>query len=79
MAKQSLTNVEKAQILKALEKFAAAAQELSNVIEEVEYVSGHTPDYLTELDDVAYDITSWFQDEQETFGEIVKDDLPLHG
>jgi oxalate decarboxylase/phosphoglucose isomerase-like protein (cupin superfamily) len=48
----------------ALRKLAAAAQELSNVIEDHDHeLSDAAPQYLQDADDFAYDITTFVEDE----------------
>lgn len=48
----------------ALKQFAAAAQELANIIEATGYqLSNSAPAYMQDIDDFTYEITSFVDDE----------------
>lgn len=62
----NLSAEQSAKIEAALKSLSVAAQELSNVLDETGYtLSKSAPDYMTDVDDFAYEIMSFVKDEVE--------------
>jgi hypothetical protein len=67
MNKISAENAKKLEA--ALKAFASVALELSNVLDETGYELTSCPDFLSDADDFAYEISSFVEDEIENINE----------
>jgi hypothetical protein len=56
----------------ALREFAAASQHLANVIDETGYEFQSAPDHMQEMDDFAYETTTFVEDEIQSFKKDTK-------